>query len=390
MISVASPGAQYIKYKRELDAAIARVLVSGTYILGGEVDTFERFFADYCGCKYGVGVGSGTDALFLSLKALGIGSACEVITVSHTAIATAAAVLAAGATPVLVDIDPIFYTLDVAALEGAITINTRAIIPVHIYGQSAQLDAIGDFANKHNLAIIEDCAQSTGGFFAGKRVGGFGDVGCFSFYPTKNLGAIGDGGMVVTNSKDIADKLRQLRQYGWDAERHPHCVGFNSRLDSLQAAILAAKLPSLDADNARRNELARRYEEGLQDIPIILPQTRPNTKHVFHLYVIQCEQRDALRSHLAAAGIETGVHYRAPVHKQESYKQFIRMHGTLARTNWLQARVLTLPLYPELDEQHVDCVIEAIRKFYKSDVSNGSVKAESVLARKRIDSRSRG
>jgi dTDP-4-amino-4,6-dideoxygalactose transaminase len=376
VISVASLGAQYQRYKPAIDAAIARVLVSGTYILGSEVEAFEQAFADYSGCKYAVGVGSGTDALFLSLKALGIGPACEVITVSHTAIATVAAILAAGAVPVLADIDPMFYTLDVAALEGAISAKTRAIVPVHIYGQPAQLDAIRHFANTRGLAIIEDCAQATGGLFAGKRVGSFGDVGCFSFYPTKNLGAIGDGGMVVTNSKDVADKLRELRQYGWDAERRPQCVGVNSRLDSLQAAILAAKLPALDADNARRIELARRYHEGLRDLPIVLPQTRPNTRHVFHLYVIQCEQRDALRSHLAAAGIETTIHYPAPVHQQASYAKLTRVHGTLAQTDVLQTRIITLPLYPELGEQDVDHAIEAIRKFYRSAGSKSVARAQ--------------
>ena len=248
----ASPAAQYRAHQAEIKAAIARVLDSGFFVLGEEVEKFERAFAQYCGVAHGVGVASGTDALELAMRALGIGPGDEVITVSHTAVATAAAVLACGATPVLVDVEDAYYTLDPAKIAAAITPRTKAIVPVHLYGQAADMDAILALARPRGLRVIEDCAQCTGGRYGARRLGSLGDIACFSFYPTKNLGAIGDGGIVVTSDADLAARVRRLRQYGWDETRKTHEIGRNSRLDPIQAAILSVKLPHLDADNARR------------------------------------------------------------------------------------------------------------------------------------------
>jgi dTDP-4-amino-4,6-dideoxygalactose transaminase len=364
VISINFPLAQYRTHKGEIDAAISRVMESGTYILGDEVATFERAFAEYCQCDYAVGVGSGTDALILALRAFQIGAADEVITVSHTAIATVASVLAVGAVPVLVDVDPIYYTLDPAALELTLTERTRAIIVVHLYGQAADIKTITLFARSHGLIVIEDCAQAVGGSYKGKRLGSFGDAACFSFYPTKNLGAMGDGGMVVTSNPDIAMRVRRLRQYGWDERRQTHEIGVNSRLDEIQAAILSAKLPSLDTDNDRRGRLAARYADGLAGLPMTIPRTRPEGCHVFHLYVVACDDRDALKSHLAAAKVGSGIHYRLPVHRHDGYAQRVRLAGELAGTDRLAARILSLPMYPELRDEEVDCIIATIRSYY--------------------------
>jgi len=364
VIPFARPGAQYTSQRGAIDAAVSRVLNSGTYILGDEVGTFERAFAEYCQRDYAVAVGSGTDALILTLKALEIVSPAEVITVSHTAVATVAAVLAAGADPVLVDVDPIYYTLDPAALELALTERTRAIIAVHLYGQSADMEGIIVFARRHGLVLIEDCAQAAGGAYAGKPLGSFGDAACFSFFPTKNLGAIGDGGMVVTSDLNIAKRVRQLRQYGWDEHRRTEGIGVNSRLDEIQAAILSVKLPQLDTYNYRRATLAARYAEGLAELPITLPRIRPQARHVFHLYVIACEERNALRSHLAAAKIGSSIHYPQPIHVQDGYAQRVRLAGELTATNSLSKRVLSLPMYPELEGEEVDRITATIRSYY--------------------------
>ena len=337
---------------------------SGQYILDHEVVTFEQSYAQYCGCEHAVGVGSGTDALILALRACQISSRAEVITVSHTAVATVAAVLAVGAVPILVDVDPIYYTMDPAALEHALTKRTKAIIAVHLYGQAAAMEAITLFARRNGLIVIEDCAQAAGGSYKGKRLGSFGDVACFSFYPTKNLGAIGDGGMVVTSSPDIAERVRRLRQYGWDERGKTQDIGVNSRLDEIQAAILSAKLPSLDTDNNRRARLAARYADGLAGLPITVPRTRPEASHVFHLYVVACDDRDTLKSHLASAEIGSGIHYPLPVHRHDGYIQRVRLVGELAVTNRLAGRVLSLPMYPELKEEEVDKIITTIRSYY--------------------------
>jgi dTDP-4-amino-4,6-dideoxygalactose transaminase len=365
VIPWASPLAQYRAHQASIRNAIDRVLNSGTYILGAEVEAFESAFAEYCGGGHGVGVASGTDALILALKALGIGSGDEVITVSHTAVATVAAILAVGATPVFVDVDEVYWTLDPAALDRAATSRSKAVIAVHLYGQAADLDPIVSFARERKLALIEDCAQACGGYYRGSRLGSIGDVGCFSFYPTKNLGAIGDGGIVLAREPKIAERLRRLRQYGWDDGRQTQEPGLNSRLDPLQAAILRAKLPHLDEDNGRRAGIARRYERGLRGLPITTPKERTDAQHVYHLYVVACGQRDALMTHLAEHRIGCTIHYRVPVYRQNGYaERAVASRGGLPVTERLCQEILSLPIYPELGDADVDRVIATIRGFF--------------------------
>ena len=365
MIPVISPLAQYHSHKGAIQTAITNVLEGGTYILGQQVDAFEREFAEHCGVAYTIGVGSGTDALILTLKALGIGTGDEIITVSHTAVATAAAIVAVGATPVLVEIDPNFYTLEPSSLESAITARTKAIIAVHLYGQAADVDAINLVARRHGIQVIEDCAQAAGGFYNGRRIGTLADVACFSFYPTKNLGAIGDGGMVATADQGLAERVRRLRQYGWDSARRTLETGVNSRLDEIQAAILRTKLPHLDIDNARRRAIADRYDKGLAGLPLTIPARRSDSEHAFHLYVVTCDDRDALKDGLAEAGVGTGIHYASPVHRQTGYREAcIVPQSGLPVTEHLVDRILTLPLYPELTDADVDTVVAATQSHF--------------------------
>lgn len=366
MIHLASPRAQYQAHAGDIRAAVARVLESGAYVLGPEVESFERAFAAACGAAHAVGVGNGTDALILALRALDIGPGDEVITVSHTAVATAAAVIAAGATPVLVDIDPVYYTIDPARIAAAISPRSRAIVAVHLYGQAADMDSICAIARARGLAVVEDCAQCAGGCDRGRPLGSIGDVGTFSFYPTKNLGAIGDGGIVVTGDAALAARMRRLRQYGWDEARRTEEVGVNTRLDPLQAAILAAKLPHLAADNARRAALAARYGDGLAGLPVVLPAARKDSAHVYHLYVVACDARDALMQHLMRNGIGCGIHYPVPVHLHRGYAERVRLpDGGLPVTERVAGRIVSLPIYPELTEAEVDAVIAAVRAFYR-------------------------
>lgn len=367
MIPWASPAAQYRAHRDAISAAITRVLDSGTYVLGKEVESFERAFADYCGVGHAIGVGSGTDALILALRSLGIGSADEVITVSHTAVATVAAIIAAGATPVLVDVDAASYTLDPARVEEAIGPRTKAIVVVHLYGQPADLDAIGKIAKRHGLRLIEDCAQAAGACYRGRRVGAIGDIACFSFYPTKNLGAVGDGGMVTTADAALASRIRRLHQYGWNEARETEDVGVNSRLDPLQAAILGAKLPHLDADNARRAAIATRYTKGLSGLALALPAPREGCTHVYHLYVIGCDRRDELMAYLDRQGIGCGIHYPVPVHLQKGYAESVRIaDGGLQVTERVARRIASLPIFPELADAEIEKVIVAIRDFYRA------------------------
>jgi dTDP-4-amino-4,6-dideoxygalactose transaminase len=360
----ASPAAQYRAHQAEIKAAIARVLDSGFFVLGEEVEAFERAFAAYCGVGHGIGVASGTDALELAMRALGIGPGDEVITVSHTAVATAAAVLACGATPVLVDIEEAHYTIDPSKIEATITPRTKAIVPVHLYGQAADMDAVLAVARARGLRVIEDCAQSTGGRYGTQRLGSLGDIACFSFYPTKNLGAIGDGGMIVTSEADLAARVRRLRQYGWDETRKTHELGRNSRLDPMQAAILAAKLPHLDADNARRAAIAARYDRGLAGTSCVLPATRANATHVYHLYVLRCDDRPRLMAHLRADQIGCAVHYAEAVHVQKGYaEKSVLPKDRLPVTSAIVDKILSLPMYPELADAEVDRVIASLRRY---------------------------
>lgn len=365
MISYALPLAQYQGKQAEIMKAVSRVFESGNYILGPEVASFENAFAAYCGVAHGVGVNSGTDALVLALKALDIGSGDEVVTVSHTAIATVSAILIAGATPVLVDIEPEYYCLDPDYLAAAITPRTKAIIAVHLYGQSADMDAIVAVARAKGLPVIEDCAQATGGRYKGLRLGSLGSVGCFSFYPTKNLGAIGDGGMVVTNDAMIASRVKRFRQYGWDPLHSTEEPGINSRLDEIQAAILSVKLPSLDADNTRRVEIARCYDVAFADLPVRRPVVRPETDHVYHLYVMASDERDNLKRHLADRQVHAGIHYPVPAHQHGGYDKAVRVPlKGLPNTERTVKQVLTLPLYAELTGSQIEKVIGDVRSFY--------------------------
>jgi dTDP-4-amino-4,6-dideoxygalactose transaminase len=361
MILCSNPKAQYLSYKNEIDAAILRVLDNGWYVLGKEVKRFEEEFARYIGVSYGIGVGSGTEAIHLALASCGIGPGDEVITVSHTATATVAAIELAGAIPVMVDIEPDFYTIAPEAIEPAITSRTKAIVPVHIYGHPADMDPVLEIANKYNLWVIEDCAQAHGALYKGKRTGSLGDMGCFSFYPTKNLGAIGDGGMVVTNDAELSEKARLLREYGWVERYVSHFSGWNTRLDELQAAILNVKIKHLDEDNSKRARLAEIYNKELSGAGIIVPCRRENCTHVYHLYVIRSARRAELLTFLREKGIDASIHYPVPVHLQPAY---IRLgNRSLRETETLASQVLTLPMYPELSEAELRSVIEAVREF---------------------------
>jgi len=356
--------AAYHRLQAEIDAAVARVLAGGWYILGPEVRAFESEFAAYLGVEHAVGVASGTDAVLLALRALGVGPGDEVITVAHTAVATVTAIELCGAIPRLVDIDSVTYTLDPTHLAAAITPRTRAIVPVHLYGAPADLDAILAVARAHGLLVVEDCAQAHGARTQGRTVGTLGDAAAFSFYPTKNLGALGDGGAVATNRPEVAERLRLLRQYGWRERYVSDVAGTNSRLDELQAAILRVRLGHLEAENEARRRLAARYDAALAGLPIALPAARPDDCPVYHLYVIRAAARDALAEHLRARGIGTGVHYPVPVHRQPAYAHLGYGPGSLPATEAAAAEVLSLPMYPDLTEGAVDTVAAAIRAYY--------------------------
>jgi dTDP-4-amino-4,6-dideoxygalactose transaminase len=377
MILCSNPRAQYEAHKAAIDAAVARVLAGGWYILGQEVRAFEEEFAAYCGVKHAIGVGSGTDALHLALRACDVGPGDEVITVSHTAVATVAAIELCGATPVLVDIEPDHFTLDPEKVRPAITPRTKAILPVHLYGQPANLGAILDLSRRHGLRVIEDCAQAHGARYRDKRVGTYGDLGCFSFYPTKNLGALGDGGLVATNDAALAEKVRLLREYGW-AERYvSHSVGFNSRLDEIQAAVLRCKLPRLDADNAARARHAGFYDRALRETALTLPLRREEETHVFHLYAVRSPARDRLLLHLRKEGVGALVHYPVSVHLQPAYRHYGRGEGSLPVTERTAQEILSLPMYPELTEAELAAVTKALRAFLSTGeaVRGGSVPA---------------
>jgi dTDP-4-amino-4,6-dideoxygalactose transaminase len=363
MIPCSAPHRQYQAFKQEIDQAIARVLDKGRYILGDEVLAFEAEFAAYCGVRFGVGVGSGTDALHLALRACGVGPGDEVITVSHTAVATVAAIESCGASPVLVDIRADDYTMDPSLIEAAVTPRTKALMPVHLYGLPASMAAIMAIARKHNLRVIEDCAQAHGASDRGKKVGGWGDLGCFSFYPTKNLGAVGDGGMVVTDDIELAGRVRLLREYGW-AERYISQVpGQNSRLDEIQAAVLRVKLGHLDQDNATRARLASAYNERLSGTDLVTPRSRPDATHVYHLYVVRAGRRDELKAFLESRGIGSLVHYPVPVHLQPAYRGRLPGADQLPETERAALAVLSLPLFPGLDSDELLAVVESIRSF---------------------------
>ncbi len=357
--------AQYQALQPEIDSAVARVLGSGVFILDREVRAFEAEFAAYCGCGYGLGVGSGTEALHLALLAGGIERGDEVITVSHTAVATVAAIDLCGARAVLVDIDPERYTMAPERFEAAITPRTKAVIPVHLYGCPVDLAPILEIARQKNILVLEDCAQAHGATYNGRRVGGWGDIAAFSFYPTKNLGAYGDGGGLVTNDEALAKRVALLRQYGWQERYISALKGLNSRLDELQAAILRVKLGYLDAWNARRQKLAGIYNELLQGCELVLPSQPADTEHVYHQYVIRLAQRDRLKTFLFEQGIYTYIHYPVPIHLQPGYKDLGYVPGDLPATEAAAEQILSLPIYPEMSEDSVREVCRVIAEFFK-------------------------
>lgn len=355
-----NPKANYIAHKEEIDKAIARVLDSGWYILGQEVTAFENEFASYIGVSSAIGVGSGTEAIQLALRACDIGEGDEVITVSHTAVATVAAIELCGATPVLVDINPNTYTINPDNLEAAITARTKGIIPVHIYGHPADMERIMSIAHRHKLRVIEDCAQAHGAIDNGRKVGAWGDIAAFSFYPTKNLGSIGDGGMVVTNDPLLAEKTKLLREYGWRKRYISEFPGLNSRLDEVQAAILRVKLRYLDEDNKRRQSLARIYDDMLSSTSLYLPICDAAATHVYHQYVVCSKQRDSLMLFLREKGIGTLIHYPAPIHLQPAYHGRLRCVNSMTNTEKAAEKILSLPMYPELTSEQVHQVAAAI------------------------------
>ena len=366
MILCSNPHAQYLALKEEISEAIQATLDSGRYVLGDQVRAFESEFADYIGVSNAVGVGSGTEALNVALRACGIGTGAEVITVSHTAVATVAAIELAGATPVFADICPESFTLDVAQLEALIGPKTRAIVPVHLYGHPAAMDHILEIAQRHDLRVIEDGAQAHGAVYQGQRVGSFGDLACFSFYPTKNLGGLGDGGAVVTNNPELAAKVRGLREYGWTERYVSHFPGLNSRLDEIQAAILRVKLRHLDSANARRREWADFYSAELSGRDLVLPSIGDDCEHVFHLYVVRSPQRDALQSWLASRSVGALVHYPRPVHLQPAYQNRLRGSNRLPETERAADCILSLPLDPALTHVQAECVVKAILEYTDS------------------------
>jgi len=361
-LPVANPKAQFKSYEKEIVNKILKVLFSGDYILGEEVNNFEKEFARFLGAKYCVGVGNGTDAISIALKATGILPGDEIITVSHSAVATVAAIEQIGAIPVFADINPITRCIEPEKIPPLISNKTKAILPVHIYGQPAPMEEICLIAEENNLKVIEDCAQAHGAEIKGRKVGTFGDASAFSFYPTKNLGAIGDGGAIVTNSGKIEEKVRNLHQYGWKERYISYIQGTNSRLDEIQAAILRIKLSHLTKDNELRRKISDYYREVLDGKNIIVPAKIENTLHSMHLFVVECEDREKLQNFMMQNGIGTSIHYPKAIHQQPAYEGRIR-GSSLYYTEKLYKRILTLPLYPEMSDNQIERVCKALKKF---------------------------
>jgi dTDP-4-amino-4,6-dideoxygalactose transaminase len=364
----ADPKANYLAHKEEIDQAIRLALDRGWYILGNEVSAFEKEFAGYIGVSHAVGVGSGTDAIQLALRVLGIGPGDAVLTVSHTSVATVVAIELAGATPVFVDIDSVTYTMDVRAMEAAIagqrSRQLKAIIPVHLYGHPANMPAIVEIAGKHGLYVIEDCAQAHGAVIGGRKVGSWGHMGAFSFYPTKNLGALGDGGALVCSDESLAAKARLIRQYGWRERYISEMAGMNTRLDELQAAVVRVKLRHLDAENGRRQEIAKAYDAALQTSGLTLPRSAADATHVYHQYTILTPRRGELAGFLKSEGIETAILYPSPVHLQPAYRGRINaLAGGLPVSERVCRELLCLPMHPQLEGVQVSRIIDQVRRW---------------------------
>lgn len=357
--------AQHAPIRNQVQAAIDAILTNTDFILGEAVGRFEAEAARYFGVPHAIGVGNGLDALRLTLEALGIGAGDEVLVPANTYIATALAVSAVGAAPVLVDCRPDTYNIDPDRLRSAVTSRTRAVIPVHLYGQSADMAAVGAIAREHGLAVVEDTAQAHGARFEGRLCGTMGRAGCFSFYPSKNLGAIGDGGLVITEDEALATRIRLLRNYGQRQRNNHEVIGGSSRLDTVQAAVLSIKLPLLDGWNAARAAHALRYRERLAGTGVVLPAVDTRSTHVYHLFVIRTPNRDALRDHLAALGIQTGIHYPHPIHLTPAYEYLHGLAGTLPEAERASGEILSLPMFAELTDAQIDRVADSIREFLR-------------------------
>jgi len=366
--------AQYANIKAEIDAAVQRVLDETDFIGGNAVTEFEKSFAAYCGTRSAVGLANGTDALQLSLLALGVGKGDEVITAINTFIATSEAISATGARPVFIDNDPQTYTIDVRKIEEKITPRTKAIIPIHLYGQPAAMDAINEIAARHNLVVIEDAAQSHGASFKGKTVGTLGRLACFSFYPGKNLGAYGDAGAIATNDEALANKVRMLANHGRLKKYEHEIEGYNSRLDTLQAAVLSVKLRHLRAWTEKRRQNASTYSQLLaRAANIVTPVVHPDATHVFHLYVVRVQHREQVRQALKEAGIATGIHYPIPLHLQPAYKYLGLPTGSFPVAERFASEIMSLPMYPELSADQIAFICDTLIKAYQSNTASKPV-----------------
>lgn len=383
--------AQYNSLAEELNKATIEVLSSANYIMGKNVLEFEKEFAEFLGVKHAISVGNGTDALVVALKAMGIGEGDEVITTPFTFFATAEAISAVGATPVFVDVNKEDFNIDVTKIEEKITDKTKAIMPVHIFGQCADMDSINEIAKQHNLLVVEDACQAIGGKYKGKRIGSLGDVACFSFFPTKNLGCAGDGGMIVTDNDEIAIIARALRTHGSgengqrafnllnnieenietseganDTVYNPlkyynYLIGFNTRLDAIQAAILRVKLKEIDKWNARRREIVNEYNEAFKNVDLVTPYCNDNVEHVYHMYILQSENREEVLTKLKEKGVATGVYYPIPLHLQKVYKDLGYNEGDMPVSEYLSHRTFAIPVYPELDEEQIKYIIDSVK-----------------------------
>jgi dTDP-4-amino-4,6-dideoxygalactose transaminase len=355
--------AQYATIKEELDAAVAEVMESCSFILGPQVQKFEEKVAAYCGTKYAVGVASGTDALLLSLRACGVGSGDEVITVSYSFFATAGVISNLGATPVFVDIEPSTYNINSQLIAEKITPRTKAIMPVHLFGQCAEMDPILTLAEEHQLKVVEDAAQAIGAEYRGRKAGSMGHLGCFSFFPSKNLGGMGDGGMITTNDSELAELLRILRVHGSKSKYYHSVVGYNSRLDTLQAAALGVKLKYLDEWTEKRREHAHLYDQLLQELPVVTPHAEEHNRHIYNQYTIRVENRDGLQQHLKEKDVGTALYYPLPLHLQECYRDLAHQQGNLPESERAAKETISIPVYPELTRQQQEYVVNQIRDF---------------------------